>query len=571
MRKNLWSLMVLALLLALAQPAAAQKNLARVQEFTGMVSDRAEVALFALPNLQAGQTLYVYLEATSGSLDTYLGLGSADFAQVFREDDDGGGDYNSALEYPVTVTGDYALAVTRYDDSTSGGFRLVVGLDAPDALTGRARPTGEPFVVPGGTAARADIPLNGMGVSFTDCSILEDRPVLSGPEQTLPTRFFILHYTRSGADAVTDGYASDVAGVLDVVWKREINEFGWPAPPNDCGEGGDDRYDVYLMDAMGEGDMLGYTDPQALLGDNPSSDLVEGWASYSYLVIENDFEGDHQTDALMRATAAHEFHHAIQFGYDLNDIGGHWYYEATATWMETQVFPQYQDATPYISDLFDSLDLCVGANPEDDAHSLRIYGEWLLMDSLAQDYGPGVVQRLWELIADHEGMESFYLLAEELNTTPQRIIQRYAIRNLLQDYALAADFPARVRVESLVSGPGEVMPRQSGIEQLGVDYVLVTQPGTYTFEIEKPNLTMTAVGVNTKTYEANVFEMGKRGTLDTTPYQYTYLILMNVDRHADPDACTVTDWTLTVRDGRDDPLLAVDPKRWPALNFVPAR
>ncbi len=563
-------LTIVLLLVSLPAAARAQTGTPRIQELTGRVNDDMEVVLYDL-TLQAGQTLYLYVEATYGSLDTYLGLGNSGFAQPLREDDDSGGDFNSALEYPIRESGSYRIAVTRYDDSTWGGFRLLVGIDAPGVLQGRGRPTGGAFVTEAGTAAREDIPLNGMGINFTDCSVLEPRPTLSGRVQTIDTRFFRLHYTRTGVDAVTQEYADEVASVLDSIWKREINEFGWPAPPQDCGEGGDSRYDVYLMDTMSGSDMLGYTDPQAILGDNPSSEGVEGWATYSYLVIENDFEGDPERNALMRATAAHEFHHAIQFGYDVNDVGGHWYYEATATWMETQVYPEEEDASPYVPDLFATPDLCVGAIPEDDYYSMRIYGEWLLIDSLAQDHGKHVIRRLWELIADNEGMSSFYLLAAELHTTPQRIIQRYAIRNLLRDYALAGNFNARVRVEALVAGEGEVVPRQSGVQQLGVDYVLITQPGIYTFEVSQPNLTMTAVGVHTKTSEAHIYELGKRGTLNTAPYEYMYILLLNVDLHTDDTTCVTTDWVLSVSDGRQALPTVGEPKRWPAPNFQPAR
>ncbi len=561
---------VLVLALLPLTPALAQGS-PRIQEFSGRVNDNAEVALFDARGLQTGQTLYVYVEATSGSLDTYLGLGTAGFAQALREDDDSGGDYNSALQYAIRTPGDYRIAVTRYDDTTAGEFRLLVGLDAPEVLEGRGRSTGQPFTVPAGTAPRESIPLNGMGINFTDCSVLETRPSLSGPEQTLETRFFVLHYTLSGGDAVTPAYASSVAGILDSIWKREVNEFGWPAPPQDCGEGGDNRYDVYLMDTLAEGNMLGYSDPQAVLGDNPASTQREGWAAYSYLVIENDFDGDPLAESLMKATAAHEFHHAIQFGYDLNDVGGDWYYEASATWMETQVFPEEEDASPYVGDLFATTDLCVGAMPESEQYSMRIYAEWLLMDSLAQDFGRKTIQRLWELIVDYEGMESFYHLAAELNTTPQRIMQRFAIRNLLRDYAVAGNFTTRVRVEALVGGPAEVTPRESGVQELGVDYVLVTQPGVYTFQLAEPNLTMTAVGIHPKISEAHIYDLGKRGTLDTTPYEYMYILIQNVDTHADNGACTLTDWVLTVSDGRDALPSVGEPKRWPAIYFTPAR
>jgi hypothetical protein len=565
-------ILTLLALLYTVLPAAAQKNPpGRVQEFTGNINSSAEVILYHLRGLQTGQTLYAYVEATSGSLDTYLGLGSSDFTRVFREDDDSGGNYNSALEFAVQEAGDYQLAVTRYDDSTQGSFRLLIGIDTPAVLNGHAQPYGAEFATLYGSASRDSIRLNGMGLNYTDCSTLVTRPRLSGPEQTRETRNFILHYTTSGSDASSLSYVDAVEAVLDDIWKKEVYGMGWPAPPPDCGEGGDARYDIYLMDTLSDTDALGYTEPDALLGDNPNTATVtENWASYSHIVVDNDFQGYGDALAIMRATTAHEFHHAIQFGYDIND-SGYWLYEATATWMETQVFPEDEEATPYVGDLFATPDLCIGADPADERFSTRIYAEWLLIESLVQDYGTEVVGQLWDLISVHEGMENFYVLAEDLGTTPQRIMQRFAIRNLLRDYAMAGNFTSRVRVEALVDGIGQITPRQSGVQQLGVDYILITQPGVYQLEITQPNLTMTAVGVRTKTGEAHIYDLGKRGTLDTTQFQHTYIILLNVDTHADSDSCTQTNWVLNVRDGSGQPLTNAEPKVWYAPNFLPAR
>src|SRR5690606_27813123 len=139
------------------------------------------------------------------------------------------------------------------------------------------------------------------------------------------------------------------------------------------------------------------------------------WAAYAYLVVDNDMRGAGDPGHLLRATAAHEFHHAIQFGYDINDALN-WYYEATSSWLETVTFPNQQDATPYVGDLYSTLSYCIGTNS---ANDLRIYGEWLLIDNIARDYGNDAVVRLWEHIADVEGMEALYNFLSEVGTTPQ--------------------------------------------------------------------------------------------------------------------------------------------------------
>jgi hypothetical protein len=547
--------------------AAAQTG-PRVQEFTGTVDDGAEIVFYDLYGLHAGETIYAYAEAAASALDTYLAVGDIDFNDVLAEDDDSGGGTNSALEYIIPADGDYSLAVTRYDETSSGAYRLLIGIDEPEVLGGEAQPTGDEVAVYYGTVPAEGYDLGGLEV--TDCSTLEQRPSLSGPEERLETGFFVVHYTTAGRDGATPYYAQEVANVIDRIWKYQVSEFGWPAPPTDCGEGGDTRYDVYLLDTLSSDGTMGYSMPEALLGDNPNTPPSEAWATYSYLAIDNDFDGDPTSVSLMRTTAAHEFNHSIQFGYDLNDIGGEWYYEATATWMETQTFPEDEDASPYVIDLFQYPDLCIGATPDDPKYSTRIYAEWLLIDSLVRDYGPQVVRRLWELIAVEEGMDSFYRLAEELGTTPQAIVQRFAIRNLLLDYTLADRFNARVRVEGNVNGVGEVRPRHSGVQELGVDYVLITRPGVYTFSLDQPDLMLTLVGVDQPNRSAAIFDLGQSGTVDTRPYTYAYLIVLNTRTFDDAEHCSYTDWVLAVRDGSDAPLTNPEPKLWSAAHFIPA-
>ncbi len=570
MRIRLLSGLVAVFLLLTALPVSAQKNFGPVQEFTGVVDSTSEVVLYTV-SARAGQVLYAHLQATSGSLDSYLGLGNSDLSQILREDDDSGGGFNAALQYTVTEDGDYTLAVTRYDASTSGQYRLLVGLDMPAVLQGRARPSGDAFVNPAGSITRAAISLNGLGMNLTNCSVLQERPRLSGPEETRDTEHFRLHYTFSGADAVTPEYAQEAYAILDMVWEREIVEFGWPIPPRDCGEGGDDRYDVYLADTLNNDDAMGITMPEAMRGDNPHTDAIETSATYSSLRVDNDFDGDPNAFALLRATLAHEFHHAIQFGYDVNDYGGGWYYEASASWMETQVFPEEEDASPYVGDVFATPDRCVGSDFVSREVGLRIYGEWLLLDSIAQDYGHRAIQRLWELIGVHNGMQSLYVLADELHTTPQSIVQRYGVRNLLRAYPLASRFVGGVRVEALVERAGAVQPRQSGVEQLGVDYVLFRRPGVYAVEVDQPNLDMTLIGVNSKNGFAEVFSLGKQGVIDTTPYQYTYLMLLNTDQHQDGSNCVMTNWVLHVQDAQNQPVTTGEAKIWDATHFTAVR
>ncbi len=157
-------------------PVAAQEE-GSVQELTGTI-DAGEVILYRLADLQKGQRLYVYGQATSGNLDPLVGVVKAETdpdalesayeaaldrtiaegvdplvaAENVRDefllawDDDGGGGLTAAMEFEVPADGDYRLliagALSHLGGQTFGGYRLLVGLDAPGVLKGDAAPPG---------------------------------------------------------------------------------------------------------------------------------------------------------------------------------------------------------------------------------------------------------------------------------------------------------------------------------------------------------------------------------------------------------------------------------------------
>src|SRR5690606_21969186 len=116
--------------------------------------------------------------------------------------------------------------------------------------------------------------------------------------------------------------------------------------------------------------------------------------------------------------------------------------------IETKTSITEQDVTDYTRAVFNEPNLCIGTN--EDRSGLRVYGDWLLIDSIAQDFGDEAIQRLWEIAVDEEGMDVFYDFLDELDTTPEDVLRRFAIRNLLFDYALGNEFPTTVDVEEVI-------------------------------------------------------------------------------------------------------------------------
>jgi hypothetical protein len=165
-----------------ASPARAQGAPA-VQEILGVISS-GEIDIFVLSGLKQGQILYASLENTSGNLDPALALvpASVDLPALIADyraevqllaqtaehplaelpalndrtflawDDDSGEGYNAALQFAIPQDGDYILSVagalTAAGRLTSGHYRLLVGLDAPQVLSGAAASTGAVIAVP---------------------------------------------------------------------------------------------------------------------------------------------------------------------------------------------------------------------------------------------------------------------------------------------------------------------------------------------------------------------------------------------------------------------------------------
>ncbi len=152
-----------------AIPARAQSE-AEIQ----VIEERLEIGqydYYLLPNLRSGQVLYVHVRNLSGNLDPFAALlrpetdllelrdrirteSLAVSAQggdplealpgVMEQvalvwDDDSGGGYSAAFEYTVLRPGDYYLMVTSALAGTSfGEYRLTLGINAREVLTGEA-------------------------------------------------------------------------------------------------------------------------------------------------------------------------------------------------------------------------------------------------------------------------------------------------------------------------------------------------------------------------------------------------------------------------------------------------
>lgn len=508
--------------------------------YTGTLRSAGDEDRYTFP-LVAGDALVIRAMAVGGGLqplDTIVELYTEDGVLVAQNDDADFDTTNSEMAYIVMEDGFYELVVSGYDIST-GDYELTITYVTPEEAEAIVRTT------------------------------------LSGPPLSYDTDHFRIHYTLEGDDATTEDYVRKVADTMERVYDIQINQLGWPLPLSDGLFGGDERYDVYLVELISDPNRgeLGVTTPHLPAGDNPSTSLLESYATPSYITLDNDYaDADGDPLTLMQATAAHEFHHAIHFGYDYGEAH-RWYYEATATWMETITFPDAQDATGYVRKVFTYPEICLGVDGDaDPAEGLMMYGEWLFIQSLVDAHGMNFVQELWENIAQYEEWLPLERTLEAYGETIPQAASRYRLQNLVRDYAFTPAFDDySVWLERVIDGVGDDWRFEGkGIQELGANYFELALPeNVYHISTDVDFIELYAVGIKGK--EASVIPLGAGGNVDTSGYWHMYIMAFNTRYDADVQACIYSDYRISVQ--RQDASLPIQQTTFvlDASQFKPLR
>ena len=223
-----------------------------------------------------------------------------------------------------------------------------------------------------------------------------------------PSGLFRVHYDTEGRNAVNpdddDGngvpdYIDLAATILDSIWVLQVEQLGYNPPPSDNGLGGGDEYDVYVADlARGGGCGLSYS----LYGC--AFPGTSGATTYSHLEIDNNFTDPNykQTRGLdaLRVTIAHEFHHAIQFGYYAHEVGN-WWQESTSTWMEEVAYPHIDDYLQYLTYFLDEPQRALNSGLEGSYHT---YGTAIFSHFLDQRYNRELNRLIWEEIGQRKSV-----------------------------------------------------------------------------------------------------------------------------------------------------------------------
>jgi hypothetical protein len=235
-------------------------------------------------------------------------------------------------------------------------------------------------------------------------TILEERPAVPLSVSS-PSGRFLLHYTLSGVDSVPSAddnrnsipdWIDSAALMMDYIYSVEVVEMGYKTPPTDNLKGGSDQYDIYFVDLSKAG-RYGETFPDG----NVSGGIFP--RSISFIRVDNNFSAKDMYNGrpaystfgydALKVTLAHEYHHAIQYGYGSSTGSFH---EMMSSWMEMRVYPEVTDYLVYIKNFFTKNDKYFFGQSD----PMYGYSYCGVLEYFRRQYGDVFIRHVWELVAD---------------------------------------------------------------------------------------------------------------------------------------------------------------------------
>ncbi len=224
--------------------------------------------------------------------------------------------------------------------------------------------------------------------------------------ETFDSEHFRFHYTQAGehrvppGDANDDGVPDHVASLADIYEAAlaTYSQMGFRAPVSDdtiADNGGDDRFDVYLVDFARNAD-------GAFRAERCDGDICAG-----YMVQENDFSGYGYPSVAVanRTVASHELFHAVQAAYDADQ--GAVYSEGTAVWASERFDASLRDlegfAFGYLENASTPLDSGRGG-PVDSF----TYGAAIFFEYLSERFSDELVEDIIEATADDVDADAYW-------------------------------------------------------------------------------------------------------------------------------------------------------------------
>ena len=281
-----------------------------------------------------------------------------------------------------------------------------------------------------------------------------NRPTIAN-EQLLNLGNFRFHYTTTSGDPdidvdATDNDSNGVPDYIDnmadifvnMIFDDDHTTMGLSVPPPDGTTGGNALYDVYVSAAEAGSGVYGFVAAETQIGDNPNSTgLTETDAMTSYMVMRSNYSGfSGGTDTCISVTAAHEYFHAIQNGY--NSEMGIWLMEMTAPWAEDYNFSGYDDNFQYLMGVFGTPDIAMNLNDNDDPDGLggHWYATWIFWKYVTEQTDDNITKSVFERTVTNDDIDA---IDNELTTNWSSdfstMFEQFLISNIIMDSATAYD------------------------------------------------------------------------------------------------------------------------------------
>jgi hypothetical protein len=203
-----------------------------------------------------------------------------------------------------------------------------------------------------------------------------------------------VHRVKRTRHAATKKWAGKTLRVLQGVWRKEVGTMGYRRPFKDRRRGGNGKLDVYLAN-LGSRGLYGYCVPEF---------TIRGFkrVASAYCVLDNDFsraEFGGKPINTLKATAAHELFHTVQFAYDFKEDP--WLMEASATWIEERYADGVNDNRQYLR--FGQLVRTWIPLDTFRTTSLVQYGNWAFFEYLSHRFGAEIVRKTWRQAGHYTG------------------------------------------------------------------------------------------------------------------------------------------------------------------------
>ena len=244
-----------------------------------------------------------------------------------------------------------------------------------------------------------------------------------------PSGFFRIHYDTTGInkpnyekDSDTSLHLSDqvlftmyldsVAIAADSAYNFEVNYLGYPPPPPDDTAGGDNKYDIYLLN---------------LGGSYYGETQFDGNGGPCYMMVNSNFTGFPTLGIYaVRVTIAHEFHHGIQIGNYIYRDADAWFYELTSTSMEHFVYPSIPDYVNYMSAYFVNPQRSIARNNTIsggyDGYDLAIWNFYM-----QKKFNYDIIKRQWQLMPQMRAIEAINQSITEKGASFSQILNEFGV------------------------------------------------------------------------------------------------------------------------------------------------